>query len=62
MDECLFSETRELPEYILALGKGKSKVTPASSDERMKFEIEGNERSCGPKADVGLPRGGVVCG
>lgn len=36
-------EERELPEYLLTVAKGKSKMTPASSGETMKYDIHGRQ-------------------
>lgn len=45
-------ETRELPEYMLTLSNGKSKMTPAKLDEPMKFQLEGRQLSW-PKGRCG---------
>ena len=46
-------ETREMPEYVITLAKAKSKMTPASSGDLMKFEIEGRPRTW-PKGRCGI--------
>jgi uncharacterized protein (TIGR03435 family) len=38
-------ETRELPEYELTIAKGKPKMTPSTSEEPMKLEIDGRKFS-----------------
>ena len=45
-------ETREIPEYELTIAKRRPKMTPSTSDEPMKLEIEGKQ--------ISWPKGG--CG